>query len=206
MMSPSSNRFRPFEARHKSPHKSSLCASRGPRAIGRDESPSIKGMQSELEAGARGRAGSEQGTVPECAGGNQQILTHRGGAGRLGGIPGRCLLRRAGRRGRSTALGSPSVARLVGGTLYCGQGEQESQGADGKRPPHAQARLHFRDRFPLASLLVPWACHPGPSWPPPPDPGLRLLSLPPLSVLNYWVATVTTSQKATRLSSEGLSG
>ena len=66
MMSPSSNRFRPFEARHKSPHKSSLCASRGPRAIGRDESPSIKGMQSELEAGARGRAGSEQGTVPEC--------------------------------------------------------------------------------------------------------------------------------------------
>lgn len=52
----------------------------------------------------------------------------------------------------------------------------------------------------------PWAGHPGLSWPPPPDPGLRLLSLPDLSVLHCWVATVTTSQKATRLFSEGLSG
>lgn len=99
-MSPLSNRFHPFEARHKSPHESSPCASRGPQAIGRDESPLIKGMQNELEVGAGGCAGSEQGTVPECRWGESaEVLTYRGGAGRLGGIPGRCLLRREGRRG-----------------------------------------------------------------------------------------------------------
>lgn len=46
------------------------------------------------------------------------------------------------------------MARLVDGTLYCGPaGGQESQGKDTKCPPHAQARLHFRDHFHLFSSV-----------------------------------------------------
>lgn len=49
----------------------------------------VKGMQSELEAGARGRAGSEQGIVPECPWRESAEIGLLGGErGVMGVIPG----------------------------------------------------------------------------------------------------------------------